>query len=122
MLLLGCFLMKLTYEDKVQIYQLRKQGISLKNLSKNYNITVRNLDYLVHFIDRYGIEIAEKEKNRYYLPELKQEIMDKVLLEGCSQLSVAIDYALPNRFILLNWLAQNKKNGCTIVKNKRETK
>ena len=114
--------MKLTYEDKVQIYQLRKQGISLKNLSKNYNITVRNLDYLVHFIDRYGIEIAEKEKNRYYLPELKQEIMDKVLLEGCSQLSVAIDYALPNRFILLNWLAQNKKNGCTIVKNKRETK
>ena len=39
--------MKLTYEDKVQTYELRKQG-----------------------------------KNRYYSPKLKQEIIDKVLLEG----------------------------------------
>ena len=43
----GIFIMKLTYEDKVQIYELRKQG-----------------------------------KNRYYSPKLKQEIIDKVLLEG----------------------------------------
>ena len=43
----GVFIMKLTYEDKVQIYELRKQG-----------------------------------KNRYYSPKLKQEIIDKVLLEG----------------------------------------
>jgi len=26
--------MKLTYDDKVQIYELRKQGYSLENLSK----------------------------------------------------------------------------------------
>ena len=52
--------MKLTYEDKIQIYQLRKQSFSLKNLSKIYNVTVRNLDYLVQFIDRYGIESVKK--------------------------------------------------------------
>ena len=67
---------------KIHIYQLRKQGVSLKKLSKNYNVTVRNLDYLVQFIDRYGIESVKKGKNRYYSPELKKEIMDKVLLEG----------------------------------------
>ena len=63
----GVFLMKLTYEDKIQIYQLWKQGENLKNLSKNYNVTVRNLDYLVKFIDRYGIESVKKEKNRTIL-------------------------------------------------------
>ena len=86
--------MKLTYEDKIEIYQLRKQGESLKNLSKNYNVTVRNLDYLVKFIDKYGIESVKKKKKCYYSPELKQEIMDKVLLDGRSQLSVSMDYAL----------------------------
>ena len=107
--------MKLTYEDKIQIYQLWKQGENLKNLSKNYNVTVRNLDYLVKFIDRYGIESVKKKKNRYYSPELKQEIMDKVLLEGRSQLSVSMDYALKSRGLLPNWLAHYKKNGYTIV-------
>ena len=54
--------MKLTYEDKIEIYQLRKQGESLKNLSKKYDIADSNIKYLVRLIDQYGIEIVKKEK------------------------------------------------------------
>ncbi|MGO3880705.1 helix-turn-helix domain-containing protein, partial [Streptococcus thermophilus] len=32
--------MKLTYEDKVQIYELRKQGESFKRLSNQFGVNV----------------------------------------------------------------------------------
>ena len=34
----GVFIMKLTYEDKVQIYELRKQGFSFPQLSDIYMV------------------------------------------------------------------------------------
>ena len=81
----GVFIMKLTYEDKVQIYELRKQGQIFNQLSKRFGVDASGLKYMTRLIERYGIEIIKKGKNRYDSPELKQEMIDKVLLEGRSQ-------------------------------------
>ena len=103
--------MKLSYEDKVQIYELRKQGYSLEKLSNKFGINNSNLRYMIKWIDRYGIEFVKKGKNRYYSPDLKQEMINKVLHEGWTKDRVSLEYGLPSRTILLNWLAQYRKNG-----------
>jgi len=103
----GVFIMKLSYEDKVQIYELRKQGYSLEKLSNKFGINNSNLRYMIKLIDRY------------YSPELKQEMINKVLHEGWTKDRVSLEYGLPSRTILLNWLAKYKKNAYTTVEKTR---
>ncbi|CKD22569.1 transposase [Streptococcus pneumoniae] len=74
----GVFIMKLSYDDKVQIYELRKQGYSLEKLSNKFEINNSNIRYMIKLIDRYGIEFVKKGKNRYYSPDLKQEMINQV--------------------------------------------
>ena len=79
-----------------QIYELRKHGQTFNQLSKRFGVDASGLRYMTRLIERYGIEIIKKGKNRYYSPELKQEMIDKVLLEDCSQQSICLDYGLSN--------------------------
>ena len=57
---------KLSYEDKVKIYQLRKQGETAINLFKKYNIRRENVNYMVRIIDRHGLDVLRKNVNKIY--------------------------------------------------------
>ena len=65
--------MKLTYEDKVQIYKLKKQGFSYSQLTDMYSIQKSNLKYMIKLIDRYGLEIVKKGRNNHYSPALNRK-------------------------------------------------
>ena len=98
---------------------MRKQGQIFNQLSKRFGVDASGLKYMTRLIERYGIEIIKKGKNCYYSPELKQEMIDKVLHENWSQDRVSLEYALPNRGMLPNWMAQYKKNGYTLLEKRR---
>ena len=61
-LILGCFYYEINFEDKVQIYESRKQGESFRRLSNQFGINDSNLQYMIKLIDRYGIEIVKRKE------------------------------------------------------------
>ncbi len=74
--------MKLSYEDKLEIYQLRQAGFSWPYISRKYGVCLSNLKYMVRLMNKHGIEVVKKGKNKYYPSKLKQEIINKVLIES----------------------------------------
>lgn len=88
------------HEDKLEIYKLKKQGVSWSQICSQFDVNVSGLKYLIRLMDRYGIEVVKKTKNTYYSLELKKEIMDTVFLQSYSLRQVSRDYALPTDSIL----------------------
>ena len=110
---------KLSYEDKINIYNERKNGETRINLSKKYLIGKDKIDYLTRLIDKHGYDILRTTKNRKFNNYEKEKIINRVLLGGETVLSVSIDEGLLSNGILFNWIREYKKIGYNIVERKR---
>ena len=110
---------KLSYEDKINIYQERKQGISIANLSNKYNVRSSVISYLISLIDKHGFDILRKTRNKIYEKYEKQNAIDRVLINGEAIWAVALDIGLPSKSMLNNWISKYKENGYNIVERKR---
>ena len=111
--------MKLNYKDKIRLYEEHLSGIGTKTLSRKYGINESNCRYLFSLLRKHGYTILRKDKNKYYSPAFKQMLIDKVLNEGQATYAISIEYGLSNPGLLTNWVSHYKKNGYTVVENKR---
>ena len=110
---------KLSYEKKIEIYNKRKEGKTLKTLQSKYGMTKHNIQYLVRLIDKHGFDILRTIKNKEYSRKFKENAINRVLINNESVWSVAIDIGLPSNGMLVNWVKKYKENGYNIVERKR---
>ena len=110
---------KLTYDDRIDIYTKRKQGVTAINLSRQYKIRVDKINYLIRLIDKHGYNILRTNKNRKFTRYEKERIISRVLLDGESVSSVSIDEGLISSGMLFNWIKEYKENCYNIVERKR---
>lgn len=110
---------KLSYEDKINLYNDRKCGITISNLCLKYNVRHEVVEYLIRLIDRHGFDILKTKKNKYYPTYQKEQIINRVLINNESACSVAIDEGLPSSGMLSNWIKKYKEMGYNIVERKR---
>ena len=110
---------KLTYEDKINLYVDRKNGLTIPALVSKYNIRHEGVEYLTRLIDKHGIDILRTTKNKNHSKLEKEMAINRVLIKGESAWSVAIDIGLLNYGMLQNWISKYKENGYNIVERKR---
>ena len=58
----GLFIMKLTDENRIEMYRLKKVGYSYKELSKKFKIDSSNVKYMVGLADFHGETVLIKGK------------------------------------------------------------
>ena len=115
----GFCMSKLSYEDKINIYYERKNGKTRNYLSQKYSIGSDKINYLTRLIDKHGLDILRTTKNRSFTKCEKERIVNRVLLNGETVLSVSIDEGLLSNGILFNWIKEYKENCYNIVERKR---
>lgn len=110
---------KLTNDQRVEIYNRHLEGESTITLSKVYSVRRENLHYLFRLIDYHGFSVLRDGANKYYSPTLKEEMIDKVLIEGQSIISTSIEHGLSSAGMLHNWIKSYRENNYVIVEKTR---
>lgn len=110
---------KLTFENKIDIYNEKKDGKSLSYICQKYHINSSSIKYLIRLIDKHGFEILRTTNNKKYNKNEKERIINRILLNNESLISVAIDEGLLSKGMLSRWIKNYKEMGYNIVERKR---
>ena len=110
---------KISYEERINLYYDRKNGMSFPSLKSKYGINKSGIEYLVRLIDKHGFDILRTNENKSYSSKEKERILNRILINNESILSVSIDEGLIAKGMLNNWLKKYRENGYNIVERKR---
>ena len=113
---------KLTREDKIEIYERRKNGETISSLAKAFDVYKSTIEYLIALIKKHGYDILRDAKNRVYSKDFKLQTINRVLVNHESPRQVAIDIGLASNGILHNWLSKFKENGYNVIEKKKGRK
>lgn len=110
---------KLTRAEKIELYERRKKGERISDLAVLYGMNRVGIQYLIRLIDTHGIEILREHKNRYYSPEYKLDIINRILVNHESIKSTAVEIGLSSDGMIHNWIREYKENGYNVIEKKR---
>lgn len=105
------FYIKLTYEQKLKAYQDWKNNLkSPYTIARELHVNEAIVRYFLRLADRHGTETLKHSVNKYYSPEEKLRIINRVLISNESISSVSIDEGLSRDSLLIAWIKSYKEN------------
>ncbi|ONI48204.1 hypothetical protein AN643_00320 [Candidatus Epulonipiscioides saccharophilum] len=109
----------LTYGNKVEIYTRRQTGETINSISSRFKVHKSDIKYLIRLIDYHGLEIVKPTKRKIYSNEFKEQAINRILIDGDSIKSVAIELGLSCDKILRTWVKYYLQNGNTLKKDNK---
>ena len=110
--------MKYSFEIKKEIYEKHCKGYGSGFLSKEYGIESSKIRYMCRLVDKHGLE-AIWHKFTKYSSDYKLVAIKRVLENGESVESVAVDLGLAADGILRQWIKSYIDNGYNVVTKKK---
>ncbi len=110
--------MKYSFEVKKEIYQKHCNGYSSYILSNEYGLSPSKIKHLCRVVEKHGLE-AIRHKITKYSPEYKLSAIIRVLENGESIESVAVDLGLSNSCTLNQWVKSYIANGYNVITKKK---
>lgn len=68
----GFCMTKICYEEKINLYYDRKNGMSFPSIKSKYGINKSGVEYLVRLIDKHGFDILRTNENKSYSSNEKE--------------------------------------------------
>ena len=110
--------MKYDFELKKEIYEKHCDGYGSNTLSNIYGVNASKIRYICRLVDKHGLE-AIRRKYTNYSSEYKLAAIKRVMVNGESVESVAVDLGLATDSILGQWIKSYIENGYNVVIKKK---
>ncbi len=116
--------MKVTMKQKLEIAKkYLEEGITLRELSEEYDLNLKNIKYFISLYELHGEKIfLEREEMTEHTRGIKLAAITKVLVDGMSQRSVALEFGLSDATILRDWIKIFTERGEAAIQTTRRRK
>ena len=110
--------MKLTFEDKKEIYKLYLKGYNHSKIAGIYKLNKNVVRNICQLADKHGLSILQ-HKTKKYSRQFKLKAILRVIENHETTWTVAIDMGISDRSVLSNWIKSYIANGYNVVTKKK---